>query len=669
MLLRPYYELSHSFLDTDEVSINDLVVLLLNLSGSARLLLIKMFDIRRLILFLRAVSKNEAKDELYKFNEVSKFFCNVWKDLIKVINDFECLKLVDQYSIPNDDWELAIDSDEYEFLLEYVFDIESAEVQICFPLIDVQTTKFNKIFSLLEKHSHGLKISNDRLSVIKDSEILKKKLLVLDFHNYENFEIAKTLKFETLNVIGNEIDNFTVIKLISNNNSLKTINFKNRSKDLVPLQNTDQLRLHYDIAIYDTFSKSLLGSLGSLDQINELYFDFNADTDITLNWLKNCRSLKKLYFSLSFETTRVEIIDMMGTYSQLEHLVLKRCEVKCFACVQKFIMPKLRTITFIDCAFDFSFLEKLNVDQLVEVKLINCEITYDKMIKLPRNLQNLTIINEEIDQVKDFVFVTLQGRETCINPFFRINLNVNDFVVTLNAQDCHDIFMCRKGFGDGNLSYLNFIEGSKIIVSIFPHFDWFDLSPICSLVGSKKTFKTVLEIYSLSNQYQDFNELDLLPNFEKRLYDVYELFEYLQLILQKEELDEKDKMFLIKWRYMPRLLTTNKEKQETKRRSKTSKQEKFSKNESKNNKTKRGKKEGCNKILSNKVENASALKVTQLPYSCNVCKKSFARTAALNRHALIHRDMRPFLCEKCGYSFKRADHLRVHKRACSGLLK
>lgn len=287
------------------------------------------------------------------------------------------------------------------------------------------------------------------------------------------------------------------------------------------------------------------------------------------------------------------------------------------------------------------------------------------MIRLPRSLSDFTIVNEEIEEVKDLVFLTLQSRSSRINPFCRISLNVNDFVVTLNPQDCHDIFMCRKGFGSTNFSQLNFIEGSKIIVSIFPHFEWFDLSSVHLLAKSKTVSKVILELYSLNNHYQNFNEVDSLPNVEKQMYDVYELFEYLQLLLKKEELDEKDKMFLVDWPYVSRQPITRADSQGLKRGNKI-RHEKLSKDEGTNLKRKRGKRSFQDTLESKAIEDTPVLK-NELSYFCDICKKSFARIAALNRHSLVHEDMRPFVCGECGSSFKRADHLRVHKRGCSSL--
>lgn len=662
MLLRPYYPLSSSNgLYMAEVPADQLIQLLLNLSKPARHSLLKYLDIRQLIVFLRAIAKNEAKDELYEYTDVSLSLQKFWIDLIEAINDFSCLKLVNQYSTPGDISELSINSEEYEFLLEYVLDISSTEVKICFKLIDIHTTKFNKIFKMLEKHSYGLQISNDRLSVIKDSDSLKSKLLVLDLCTYENFEIAKKMKIETLNVIGNEIDNFTISKLMSNNKNLKYINFKNRNKDLVPLPDADGITIRYDIAIYDTFDKASLCKLGSLDQINELFLNFTMETDITFDWLKNCQLLKKLYFALNYETTRVENISAVGEFSHLEHLVLKRCELSSTNNLSHFMMPNLKTISLVDCAFDISFLGQLNYLNLLNIKLINCDIVYDDFIKLPRNLQTLTIINEEIEEVKDMVFLTVQTRkESHINPYRRINLNINDFVMTLNPLDSHDIYLCKNGFGNINTSQLKPIENSKLLVSIFPHFNWFNLSVLNEFLVVYKISKIVVELYSLSNQYQKFNEIEFVARIEKQKYDIYELIEYLQQILTKKELNERDKKFLINWQYVPRHPREGKNSKLALKRQLT--HSKFEKEEKTDKKKKRGRKSNKERIELARLQTIDEAK--SLPYLCNVCDKSFARSTALNRHSLIHRDTRPFACEDCGYCFKRADHLKVHKRVC-----
>lgn len=48
------------------------------------------------------------------------------------------------------------------------------------------------------------------------------------------------------------------------------------------------------------------------------------------------------------------------------------------------------------------------------------------------------------------------------------------------------------------------------------------------------------------------------------------------------------------------------------------------------------------------------------PFKCDECGRFFKTLAALNQHAIIHTDIRPFVCE-CGKAFRRNDHLKGHK--------
>ncbi|XP_058823408.1 zinc finger protein 883-like [Topomyia yanbarensis] len=49
-----------------------------------------------------------------------------------------------------------------------------------------------------------------------------------------------------------------------------------------------------------------------------------------------------------------------------------------------------------------------------------------------------------------------------------------------------------------------------------------------------------------------------------------------------------------------------------------------------------------------------------MPYACKLCSKSFRLPSSLTTHMKIHNEERKYVCEECGSTFKRAEHLRVH---------
>ena len=59
-------------------------------------------------------------------------------------------------------------------------------------------------------------------------------------------------------------------------------------------------------------------------------------------------------------------------------------------------------------------------------------------------------------------------------------------------------------------------------------------------------------------------------------------------------------------------------------------------------------------------------KETQLgKYKCDECEKDFKKKSHLDEHILIHSGKKPFPCEKCGFSFRRADKMRKHTDSCN----
>ena len=52
-------------------------------------------------------------------------------------------------------------------------------------------------------------------------------------------------------------------------------------------------------------------------------------------------------------------------------------------------------------------------------------------------------------------------------------------------------------------------------------------------------------------------------------------------------------------------------------------------------------------------------------YQCDECERNFKKKSHLDEHILIHAGEKPHKCEKCGWSFRRADKMRKHMETCN----
>ncbi|XP_075991178.1 uncharacterized protein LOC142986546 isoform X2 [Anticarsia gemmatalis] len=53
-------------------------------------------------------------------------------------------------------------------------------------------------------------------------------------------------------------------------------------------------------------------------------------------------------------------------------------------------------------------------------------------------------------------------------------------------------------------------------------------------------------------------------------------------------------------------------------------------------------------------------------FECDICRRRFARSDMLTRHARLHSGVKPYACSSCGQVFSRSDHLATHQRTHTG---
>ncbi|GAV27527.1 hypothetical protein PMKS-000995 [Pichia membranifaciens] len=676
----------------------DLVLLLIEIpSPTVRKKILRNLNICRLLILLNGLAKDEKNDDFLEFDELKENFKPVWTDVVDVLNNFPCVKLVDSYTKASSDetdglgwFDLPIDSNEYDFLLEYLLD--SKVNRIIFPLVEVMTKKYNKIHEVLENHCVALKIRNDNLSVIKDSENLKSKLRILTLVNYEHFETVEKLKYETLNIIGNEVDLFSVSTMIKKNENLKIIYFKGRLKDYIPLHIDDKMLVYYELIVFDTIDNSQLSDLGSLARIKSLYSNFTLESNVSLDWLlKNCTQMKRLCYSLNFSTNLTQTLTFTQNHTELEELTLKRCKFSIqnngdkrsklsFSQAMNNAISNLHTLTLIECEIDSEFLDAFCGPSLMSIFLINCNIKFKSFVKLPVNLRNLTIINQDVDKCKNLVLMTFKKRSSFILSSSRkCMLNINEKILTMKIPESHDAFIARldsdysissaesKNSKDSqhekhtfNVQNLRIPYSSTVHFAIYPNFDPVDFKFLKILAAKFDIFQTIIELYSFTNTFHDVRNVQEIQNVKVHRYDIFRLQSHLKKILAKKVLTEQDNKFFSPYpctcESPLRLSPASVSSAARKLRSPRSPKKPHS--------------------LALKALNTVNIRVARTNtksqngkvkshYTCDICGKHFSRSTALNRHALVHKNFRPYKCEGCGYCFKRSDHLKVHKRVCT----
>jgi hypothetical protein len=732
MFLRPFYPVEE--IGANAPGPEQLVNLLLQISGTPNVChqILSRLNVRELLILLRGITKDELKDEFFNPNDLSEPFQTLWMEIVNMLNNYPCVKLVDKYSavinesttvnnsgmegnmngpgyttdlqstleswgVPYTNggsfgsdlggrsgkeinwYELAIDSKEYDFLLEYLLDIIVNKIR--FPLVEVRTKKFTKIYEVLDKHCTQLKITNDHLSVIKDSESLMSKLSVLTLTNYEYFEVAKKLKYKTLNVIGNEVDAFSVSTLNEKNVLLKTIYFRGRLKNNIPIGIRDGIDVFYDLTVFDNIDTAQVEQLGALDRFHNLYLNFTSETNMSLEWLKACKNLRYIYYSINYgDVPRVESLTDLGVLLNLEEVMLKYCDLRKKEIVKdtkrrsrnSTALPNLKYLTLINCQLNSRVLDCLFSDSLFDIFLVDNTIKFDSFVKLPRSLRNLTIINRDVNQCKDLIFLSYKVRSTNTIPCSRkCLLNLNGKLMTLRIPDSHDINLLKRAdfyYGDESeslsIANMKLPFNSTLYFTVYPMFSKVDFSFLRRIVEHFHVARISIELYSFTNVFHDVCHIEGIDNVTIHRYGVFNLQENLRKILSKKHMEEKDKRFFLPYpcsRSEPSVGIFPKDYTVT--------DDGSSRSISPISEAKRKRRHDNNRGIDPRND-TSAIKLKgglgRNSHLCEKCGKRFARSTALRRHLLVHKNHRPFKCDRCGNGFKRSDHLKAHQRVCTG---
>ena len=739
MHLRPYYKGHSKWSQSSDVT--DLVQLLLLVANTpASKKILQRLNIRLLLLILRGISKDEENDTFYEFDVLDEKIKNLWLDVLDVLNNFPCVKLIDAYSpyhlgssglnksnsdlqilhgnngsIGNYDnnngnstpinynlnnngngngngnhnnrkqiskngffnentveastwYDLAIDSEDYDFLLEYLFDIEDEKYGIIFPLIEVGTKKFNKIYEVLNDFCHHIKISNDHLSVIKDSEKFMNKLSVLTLENYEYSEVAEKLSYQTLNVLGNEVDLFTISAILEFNKDLETIYFKGRLRDYIPANINPKIKVYYDLVVFDTIDRVQIQKLGNIERINKLYLNFTLETDISLEWLKLCQNLKFIHFGLNLKSSSsTQTFTLLNKFPNLEELYIKYCNLRLSSKNQKVsdynLFPKLKYLTLAYCQTESTFLHTISNSPLIELYLDNCKIKYNSFVKLPKYLKLFSVSNKDKEEFNDLIFLSHKARSSSGIPSLKcILLNFDGKLVNLTSPSMNDVYFAdnkQKDKLELNLTYNKpSSRHSLFTFMVYPTSQNTDFSFLKNIANKYHVKKVIIELYTYSKEFFEAINIDNIKNVKVYKYNVYAMYNYMNELLAKPSLTPKEQSFFLSGHYR------QKEKPET-----DSKKDKLanslitlllpreastSKNTHSNHHTKNG------RVSKETYQYPNDSRI------CDICFKSFTRAASLTRHLLNHHNIvKDNTCHLCGRTFKRSDHLKTHFRSCS----
>lgn len=536
MRLRPFSALED--IELVEPSINLQELLIYN-NNQARKQCFQKLNIRQLINILRLVSETD-EENLENFKNVSIDKQYIWIDAVSAINNFECVQLVDYNMKKFGFGEISIESDEYDFLLEYLIDFQTDEtnsfLKICFPLIEIKTRKFAKISEVIENHCKHLKTSNDILSIIKNSKNLILKLKVLIIEDYENFDLVLKLDYETLYIVGNNIDELTIIRLIEKPESLKNIYFVGCLKKNIPINIDCKYNVFYDLIILDSLNINELNFIGGLHRINSLYINLTEEGDVTLDYLLNdLTSLKKLYLTFNYFSETSQSLYWCENET-LEELTLKHCNIKCNILTMN-LVKSLKKLVLIDCYIDFKFINVLNNTTLVELHIINCKIDYTRFIKLPSTLRKITFDNKNTDDIKDLVFLSYRSLSDNLDGL--CSFKTNNKTIMLKFSKNQDLLLGRiTDILDTSSIKLPYV--SKLNIAVYLN------SKSLNFDFLNKFEHTNLQIELYSYTYKFYDPIGLIgpQNLDIYHYNIALLNSYLRNIKDSEDLSVNDIDFL-----------------------------------------------------------------------------------------------------------------------------
>ncbi|VEU19932.1 DEKNAAC100726 [Brettanomyces naardenensis] len=642
------------------------------------------------------------------------------------------LSLVDDHFDDEDDelpdaesckYQLSVHSEEYRWLLAYLMDGDHET--IVFPLVEIKTRHLNKVGDFLKYFVRGVKISNQRLTMLGSSNTILEKLKVITVSSYENFSTIRSCSTcEKLIVYGNEVDMEGVRALVTANPGLKRIYYKGRvarkgetfawlpngrnAFDLILLEGIDYaLFKKYGPENFLSLSVHLLGSTVDNDDKEKS----SLDIDYLLHELM---SLRKFQLNCLFDDHYIDVSIHLGIdhkNTSLRHLTLTRCH---FDNSSEFSgLKNLESLRMIGCSLRASVLNTLkDCKCLRKLSLVNCDILWDHVLELPCNLQNLTLQNSKVESCMDLLFLSYSTNATefkagaDMDRLVRLDLNSERLYFRLESSDRLAVYKPNGSMAkDISPKLIHFPSGmNHLSVTNYPNFESVDLSSV-----STEEFALLdsvdVNVYAYGNLWKRPIQLPRQDTikYKMKYINVNRIGkEPPNMKTAADELDDaadEDAASDTSMSYASDAEASFSESASRKRAGRSRK-----------GRGKGGKRgyygrlaDGSSpiplptdapvatidgKYVDSNREDLSAFEEgyqgrrlpfpvakhtapplatpddPTKPYQCRFCKRSFDRRENFRRHSLIHTDYRPYVCPKCKKGFKRSDNLRSHMRVC-----
>ncbi|QPG76421.1 hypothetical protein FOA43_003810 [Brettanomyces nanus] len=618
-------------------------------------------------------------------------------------------------------YQLSVLSSEYHWLLEYL--MNGSDRGIMLPLVEIKTRHLNKIGELIKRFTSAVKINNRRLTMLGSSDSVLRKLRVVTLSNYENLDtIQKCDCCQKLIIYGNEIDMSAVSTLVRKIPSLKRIYYKGcvgrKDKPLVKLDNGTNL---FDLIMLEGVDYELLETYGlqnfrglSIHILDDTESNSNLTEDTTKNknsypnldyLLHNLPNLETFDLNCLFDDHFIDAALHVGSQTKnkkLRNLTLSRCKFSDSSDFKGF--ESLEYLKLIDCSLSSGLLSTLNsCNTLYQIALVNCEIEWDCVLRLPCNLRKLTLRNNDVEKCKNLLFISYSLPTTIFDAGADM-----DRLITLDLNSEKQYFRVESSnilavYKPVRDVHVHFPENmSHLSLANYPNFESIDLSGVSP--DEFKLLKVVdVNVYAYGNAWHKPIHLPLENsiNYKMKYVNVNRIGKEPPklkgfLKISSEELffesAENDSDICMSSSSDGERSETNSRRRGRGRRGKKSRA--------------RGRKPGRRSSKVNEMvseadvsvsdgkyvdRNSEDLSVFQSgyqgrrlpfpvakhtappmaspddptkPYQCRFCKRSFDRRENFRRHSLIHTDYRPYVCPKCKKGFKRSDNLRSHMRVC-----